>query len=45
MNEEKYLLEEITYSNKENSRIIEAVLKLWLKNPKNLTKNFIIHSN
>mgnify|MGYP006150828029 FL=1 len=36
MNEEKYLLEEITYSNKENSRIIEAVLKLWLKNPKNL---------
>ena len=39
MSEQEYTLEEISYSRKEDSRIIEAVLKNWFQNPKAL--NFV----
>lgn len=39
MNEPKYTLEEISYSRKEDCRILEAVLKNWFKDPKTL--NFV----
>ena len=39
MAEEEYTLEEISYSRKEDCRIMEAVLKNWFQNPKTL--NFV----
>jgi len=39
MTEQEYTLEEISYSRKEDCRIIEAVLKNWFKDPKAL--NFV----
>ena len=39
MSEQEYTLEEISYSRKEDCRIMEAVLKNWFQNPKAL--NFV----
>ena len=39
MAEEEYTLEEISYSRKEDCRIMEAVLKNWFQNPQTL--NFV----
>ena len=39
MAEQEYTLEEISYSRKEDCRIMEAVLKTWFKDPKTL--NFV----
>ena len=39
MSAQEYTLEEISYSRKEDRRIIEAVLKSWFKDPKTL--NFV----
>ena len=39
MSEQEYTLEEISYSRKEDCRIMEAVLKNWFQNPKTL--NFV----
>tara|TARA_A100001037_G_C15147969_1_gene637370 strand:- start:909 stop:1397 length:489 start_codon:yes stop_codon:yes gene_type:complete len=39
MTDLEYTLEEISYSRKEDSRILEAVLKNWFKDPKSL--NFV----
>ena len=39
MSEQEYTLEEISYSRKEDCRIMEAVLKNWFKDPKAL--NFV----
>ena len=39
MSEQEYTLEEISYSRKEDCRIMEAVLREWFKNPKIL--NFV----
>ena len=36
MNEQEYTLEEISYSKKEDRRIMEAVLNSWFYNPKTL---------
>ena len=36
MNEGEYTLEKISYSKKEDCRIIESVLNGWFKNPKTL---------
>ena len=36
MNEREYTLEKISYSKKEDCRIIESVLKGWFQNPKTL---------
>ena len=36
MDERKYTLEKISYSKKEDCRIIESVLKGWFQNPKTL---------
>ena len=36
MNEQEYTLEEISYSKKEDCRIMEAVLNSWFQNPKTL---------
>ena len=36
MNERKYTLEKISYSKKEDCRIIESVLNGWFQNPKTL---------
>ena len=36
MNEREYTLEKISYSKKEDCRIIESVLNGWFKNPKTL---------
>jgi RimJ/RimL family protein N-acetyltransferase len=39
MSEQEYTLEEISYSRKEDCRIMEAVLKNWFQSPKTL--NFV----
>ncbi|MBT3517950.1 MAG: GNAT family N-acetyltransferase [Candidatus Marinimicrobia bacterium] len=39
MTKQEYTLEEISYSRKEDRRILEAVLKSWFKDPKSL--NFV----
>jgi len=39
MKEKEYLLEEISYLDKENSRVMESVLKSWFQEPKTL--NFV----
>ena len=39
MSEQEYTLEEISYSRKEDCRIMEAVLKNWFQSPKAL--NFV----
>ena len=36
MNEREYTLEKISYSKKEDCRIIESVLNGWFQNPKTL---------
>ena len=36
MDEQEYTLEEISYSQKEDCRIMESVFKYWFKNPKEL---------
>ncbi|MBA66253.1 MAG: hypothetical protein CMG55_10680 [Candidatus Marinimicrobia bacterium] len=36
MSEQEYTLEEISYSKKEDCRIMEAVLNSWFKDPKSL---------
>ena len=36
MNEREYTLEKISYSKKEDCRILESVLNQWFKNPKTL---------
>ena len=36
MSEQEYTLEEISYSKKEDCRIMEAVLNYWFKDPKSL---------
>ena len=40
MSEQEYTLEEISYSRKEDCRIMEAVLKNWFQSPKAL--NFVL---
>ncbi len=36
MDEQEYTLEEISYSQKENCRVMESVLSNWFQNPKTL---------